>query len=265
MVINRYDVATQKWTGLHSNLINGEGLRNAYWQACTDKSGTVHLSWMWRESADVASNHDLCYARSRAGGKTWERSTDEKYSLPVTAATAEYAVRIPQNSELINQTSMAADDEGRPFIATYWREGNETVPQYRLVYLDGKSWRTLAFNFRRTPFSLSGVGTKRIPIARPQVMTGSRRNKTALLMVFRDAERGNKVSAVVMNGVKKQKWNVLDLTTESVGSWEPTYDTELWKEKGLLHLFVQNVEQADAEGKADLPAQTVKVLQWKPW
>ncbi|MBD0288522.1 MAG: neuraminidase, partial [Flavisolibacter sp.] len=55
-----------------------------------------------------------------------------------------------------------------------------------------------------------------------------------------------------------------DLTPTTVGSWEPTYDTELWKEKGMLHLFVQNVEQVDAEGKADIPPQMVEVLEWAP-
>ena len=34
--------------------------------------------------------------------------------------------------------------------------------------------------------------------------------------------------------------------------------------KRLLNLFVQKVEQADAEGKADLPLEMVKVLEWNP-
>ena len=33
-----------------------------------------------------------------------------------------YACRLPQNCELINQTSMSADAGGNPYIATYWRE-----------------------------------------------------------------------------------------------------------------------------------------------
>ena len=59
-------------------------------------------------------------------------------------------------------------------------------------------------------------------------------------------------------------WNVIDLSSTSVGLWEPTYDTELWKEKHLLHLFLQNVEQLDAEGKANMPPQMVRVLEWDP-
>ncbi|KAA3439580.1 BNR repeat-containing protein [Rufibacter hautae] len=264
LVINSYDLKTQQWTQLHSNLINGEGKRNAYWQAYLDKKGTLHVSWVWRESPDVASNHDLGYARSLDGGKTWEKSTGEKYTLPITEATAEKALIIPQNSELINQTSMAADEQGNPFIATYWREAGSTIPQYHLVYHDGKSWKSLALGFRKTPFSLSGVGTKRIPIARPQIMVKNAGDNASVLMIFRDEERGSKASALIINKLSDPKWALLDLTRESLGSWEPTYDTELWKEKQVLNLFVQKVEQIDGEGQTAIPPQSIQVVEWKP-
>ena len=264
LVINRYDLLTKKWQQLHSNLIDGEGQRNAYWQACTDSKGTIHLSWVWRESPDVASNHDLCYARSKDGGKTWEKSNGEKYSLPITAGTAEYAWQIPQKSELINQTSMNADEDGNPFIATYWRETNASTPQYHLVYHNGKSWKERALNFRQTAFSLSGQGTKRIPIARPQVLVKGSGKRLSALLIFRDEERGSKASAVVIKNLQKKKWKVVDLSSASLGAWEPTYDTELWKEKKIMHLFVQKVEQVDGEGSANVPPQMIYVLEWKP-
>jgi len=264
MVINTYDTNTRQWTQLHSNLINGEGKRNAYWQAYIDGKGIIHVSWVWRESPDVASNHDLSYARSTDGGKTWEKSTGEKYDLPITEATAEKAWIIPQNSELINQTSMGANDEGHPYIATYWREAGSDIPQYHLVYHNGQAWQSLQLDFRKTPFSLSGVGTKRIPIARPQVLVKNAGNNTSVLMLFRDEERDNKASAVVINKISDPKWSIVDLTQQSLGSWEPTYDTELWKEKKILNLFVQKVEQVDGEGRANLPPQPIQVVAWKP-
>ncbi|MDQ3846635.1 MAG: BNR repeat-containing protein [Bacteroidota bacterium] len=264
LVINQYNKRTKQWVQLHSNLIDGEGQRNAYWQACVDQRGTVHISWVWRESPDVASNHDLCYARSKDGGKIWEKSTGEKYRLPVTAATAEYVCRIPQNSELINQTSMFADASGNPYIATYWRDSGSTVPQYHLVYKKGSQWKTQNLGIHKTAFSLSGVGSKRIPISRPQIISWQKGNVLSAALLFRDEERGNKVSAAICNDLSRSEWQVKDLTPTTVGSWEPTYDTELWKEKGMLHLFVQNVEQVDAEGKADIPPQMVEVLEWAP-
>ncbi|MYM71185.1 neuraminidase [Duganella sp. FT134W] len=260
LIINRYDVATQRWTRLHTNLITGEGKRNAYWQAFLDHRGTLHVSWVWRESPDVASNHDMAYARSRDGGVTWERSDGTPYQLPISAASAEYALHIPQNSELINQTSMAADQDGHPYIASYWRDAGSSVPQYHVIFNTGTAWQARSLDFRKTPFSLGGQGTKRIPIARPQIMVG----KAGALLVFRDEERGSRVSVASSADVLRGPWQVQDLTTFSVGAWEPSYDTELWRRNGTLSLFVQNVQQVDGEGQAIVPPQPVQVLDWQP-
>jgi hypothetical protein len=260
LIINRYDVATQRWTRLHTNLISGEGKRNGYWQAFLDHRGTLHVSWVWRESPDVASNHDMAYARSRDGGVTWERSDGTPYALPINAASAEYALRIPQNSELINQTSMAADSEGRPYIASYWRDAGSTVPQYHVIYHTGAAWQVRALDFRKTSFTLGGQGTKRIPIARPQIMVG----KAGALLVFRDEERGSKVSVASARDIAGGAWQVQDLTASSVGAWEPSYDTELWRRDGILSLFVQKVQQVDGEGQASVPPSAVTVLDWTP-
>ncbi len=264
LIINQYNTKTQTWAQLSNNLISGEGKRNAYTQACVDAKGTIHVSWVWRESPDVASNHDMCYARSVDGGKTWEKSTGEKYQLPITAATAEYAVKIPQKSELINQTSMTADAAGNPYIATYWCDSGTTVPQYHIVYKNGSSWKTSNLGFRKTAFSLSGGGTKSIPVSRPQILVSPKKHHLAVLLIFRDAERGSKVSAAISSDIEKGKWVLKDLTNQAVDAWEPSYDTELWHKKSILNLFIEKVEQVDGEGKASIPPQMVQVLEWKP-
>ncbi|MEO6731156.1 MAG: BNR repeat-containing protein [Ferruginibacter sp.] len=264
LVINKYDLGTKKWATVQNNLVDGEGKRNAYWQACTDATGTIHVSWVWRESPDVASNHDMCYARSRDGGKTWERSTGVQYALPINATTAEYVCRIRQKSELINQTSMVADESGHPFIATYYKDFGDSIPQYHVIYKTGSSWKVQNLGFRTTAFSLSGTGTKRIPISRPQIITWKSGKRLSAAIIFRDAERGDKASVATIADIKKGKWKLSDLSTIPLGSWEPSYDTERWKEKTVLNLFIQNVVQADAEGDSATPPQLVQVLEWDP-
>lgn len=262
-VINRYDIATQKWKQLHSNLIDGEKRRNAYWQAFVDLNGTIHLSWVWRESPDVSSNHDMCYAASTNGGITWQKSTGEKYNMPINVATAEVISLIPQKSELINQTSMFADEKGNPIIASYWRDTNDSIPQFHIIYKLNNVWTTQNLGFRKTAFTLSGTGSKQIPISRPQIVTWQKGNRTAAALIFRDEERGKKVSLAINKNIAKNKWRVTDITKYSVGSWEPSFDTELWKQTKKMHLFVQFTEQIDGEGKADIGPQMVKILECK--
>lgn len=264
LVINRYDRARKKWSRLQDNLIDGQGARNAYWQAHLDRNGVLHVSWVWRETADVATNHDLCYARSRDGGVTWEKSDGSRYALPIDAATAELAQAIPQNSELINQTSMAADDLGRPYIATYWRSAGSTVPQYRVVYRDSLSWKSVQVSQRTTAFSLSGVGTKKIPISRPQLAVSSTTDSVAASLVFRDVERGSKVSMFRTGNLARNRWAVSDLTSTPVDSWEPSFDTDLWNASRILHLYVQRAGQGDGETSVVLDPQPASILEWKP-
>ena len=293
LVMNRYDLKTRSWSRLHDVLIDGEDRRSAYWQLCMDKAGTIHLSWVWRDTWGVETNHDMCYARSRDGGKTWEKSTGEPYALPITAATAEYACRIPQNSELINQTGMAADDEGRPYIATYWRSAGDSVPQYRIVWNDGRRWHASQVTRRTKPFTLSGGGTKMIPISRPRLIVDGGK----AFMLFRDEERGSRVSMLIASlsadkssadkgqadegradkqtsrqdkspgllvsdcSSAEMSAEIIDLTDFPVDAWEPTLDTELWTHRRKLHVFVQRTGQGDGERSVDIEPQMVNVLE----
>lgn len=262
LVMNRYTLKSKTWTQIQSNLIDGENSRNAYWQAFVDHKGVIHISWVWRETWDVSTNHDLCYARSTDGGKTWINSSNQPYKLPITASSAEYACKIPQNSELINQTSMTADSKGNPYVATYWREQGSDIPQYHVVFFDGKKWNSINLNFRKTAFSLKGGGTKSIPISRPQIVAYLKGKQVNLYLLFRDEERGSKVSIAKCSDVNNNKWIIEDLTTFPVGAWEPTYDTELWKDKKQLNIFVQKAVQIDGEGKADVAPEKVQILEF---
>lgn len=260
LVMNRYDVKTRKWSRVQDVLIDGERKRNAYWQLYVDAKGIIHVSWVWRETPDVATNHDLCYARSADGGRTWEKSTGEIYTLPITIANAEVACQIPQRSELINQTSMTADANGHPYIATYWRDTDSQIPQYRLVWHDGTTWRQEQVGDRKTPFSLSGGGTKCIPIARPRLAIREKDGALEAYYIFRDVERGSRVSVAYTANLGFDPWNVKDLTDFPVEAWEPSHDTELWKQQGRLDIYVQCAYQGDGEKSVTVEAQPVYVL-----
>ncbi len=260
-VINKYNLSEKKWERLHDVLIDGEGQRNAYWQSCVDALGTIHVSWVWRETWDVASNHDMCYAKSTDNGVTWQKSTGEIYTIPITAATAEYAAKIPQKSELINQTSMFADSHGRPYITTYYTPKGTNIPQFHLIYLDSTGWNTKQITNRITAFSLSGGGTKKIPISRPQIIANDSKEELEVYLIYRDIERDSKVSVNKSINLDSNIWEVYDLTDFSVENWEPTYDTELWKDSSILNIFVQKVGQGDSEGLESLPAQPVYILE----
>lgn len=264
LVMNHYSIKTGKWNRLQDNLLNGEGKRNAYWQAYIDKKGWIHISWVWRESPNVASNHDLAYAVSKDFGCTWQNSLGRIYDLPIDYSTAEYAVKIPENSALINQTSMGADDKGNPFIVSYWQNSDETTPQYKLVYNIDGTWNSKSFDFRKEPFVLGGFGTKEIPMSRPQIFVRGNGKNSSVDILFREKERGHKMSVLRIADLKKDSYSVVDILQDDLGAWEPTIDTELWKKKKKASVFVQSVSQVDGEGIADRESTLIKVVDWKP-
>lgn len=264
LVLNRLDAKHSKWSRVHDNLVDGEKTRNAYSQIAVDSKGRTHLSWVWRETGDVATNHDLCYARSDDGGTTWAKSSGEKYQIPINASTAEYVWKVPQKSELINQTSMTADASGNPYIATYWRDAGSVIPQFRVIYFDGRNWHSSQVSNRTTPFSLSGGGTKRIPISRPQIAVDAANGKKRVIVIFRDEERGSRVSASISTDLAAGRWNTIDLDNSDVGIWEPSFDQNLWYRGKKLNIFVQKVGQGDGEKLEDMPPQMISILEWKP-
>jgi hypothetical protein len=244
LVMNRYDVRKRQWRRIQDNLIDGENERNAYWQAFVSRNGTLHLSWVWREEPDVATNHDMGYARSRDGGVTWEKATGEKYTLPIRAGNAEYAKMIPQQSELINQTSMSATEDDQPVIATYWREQGTTIPQFFIIWYDGKEWKHQQVSKRTVPFSLNGGGTKSIPMSRPQVVVSGKAKDMKPSVIYRDNERGHMITIAARKG---KTWTYRDLIPITNSAWEPSYDLDYFNKAGVLRLFVQDVGQGDGE------------------
>ena len=231
---------------------------------CTGTKGAIHISWVWRESGDVATNQDMGYAKSEDGGKTWLKSSGENYQLPITADNAEYAARIPQGHELGNTMSMCADGKGRPYIATYFRPKDTKVPQYHLIHNDGSKWHTSQISNRNTPFSLGGCGTRRIPISRPRIVADSSGVTDKVYMLFRDHERGDRISVARCDDLSKLTWEFKDLTDFSVDMWEPSYDTEMWDRSKILHIYVQKVGQGDEERTEAIPPSEISVLEYKP-
>lgn len=267
LVLNRFSVKEEKWTRLQNNLISGEDRLSPYWQAVVDSKDRLHISWVWRETPDVKTNFNMNYAVSSDGSFTeFRKSTGEKYSLPITESTCEVIREIPQGSALINQTSMNVDDEDKPFIASYWRE--EGAVQYHLLRFDGKNWKCENTNLRKTDFELSSVGTKKIPIARPQILVDGAGKDTKVILLLRDEERGSKVSAAVFDydstAARFKLREYSDLTDFGVGVWEPDFDMNLWKKEKRINVLVQNCFYSpDTATNSVIRAEDVYVLELK--
>ena len=102
---------------IDKNWSGGDQTVNAYPHPLVIKNGRRHLTWCWRDTPDPKTCHDLCYAYSDDGGKTWCNNLGEVIGLRgerfITADSPSVAVwKIPPGSRFVNGGSMAVDDFG---------------------------------------------------------------------------------------------------------------------------------------------------------
>jgi BNR repeat-containing family member/PEP-CTERM motif len=251
--LNRYDTDTDTWSALQTPLFDGiSSSVNAYFNSLAfDSQGVLHATWTDRSTPAFQTNHNIYYARSADQGATWTKMDGTPYTMPITESTAELVVPIPENSTLINQTSMAVDKNDHPVVATWWAPGTEQgdfTRQYMLSYYDGAAWQTSQISNRPVE-PLQSDATVR-DLGRPIVMVDDN-NRTIVVM------RYDQHSDVVTVGYSEdnQNWNLVDLTAEGLGDWEPTYDAALWQRENKLHLLYQPVGLGST-------SSTISVLEW---
>lgn len=251
--LNRYNTATGSWSAVQHPLFDGiTSSVNAYFNTLAfDSQGELHATWTDRSTPAFQTNHNIYYARSPDAGVTWTKMDGTPYVMPITEPTAELVVPIPEQSTLINQTSMAVDRNDNPLVASWWApgasQGNHTR-QYMLSYYDGANWQTSQISNR--PLEPKQTDATVRDLARPIVMVDDD-NRTVVVM------RYDQRSDVVTVGYSEdnQNWNLVDLTATGLGDWEPTYDAELWKRENKLHLLYQPVGLGST-------SSTISVLEW---
>lgn len=266
LVLNRYTTASGLWSTVQPNLIDGEGQRSPYADLTVDRRGNLHLAWIWRDSPDVATNHDLAYATSTDGGATWTRSDGTKLPLPITAANAEYAHRIPSQRNLMNPPSIDTDGAGRPFICSYWSVDEKAAPRFNIVRLTPAGWTLIPGPTRERPFTLAGTGTKRPPISRAALVVDTTWDRLGLHLIYRDDDRGSQIMLASSAGHEGGEWRIRELHSQSVGGWEPSLDPVAWRRLNQAHLLVQSAEQRDGDDAkaAAAPAAPIGSLIWSP-
>ncbi len=160
-IYNTYDVRTRTWRRLLDEpLLDGRGAMNAY-PVGPDRGadGRFHLCWVWRDTPDCNTNHDVSYARSR-DLVHWETAAGEAVELPMTVETPGLIVDpVPPGGGAINgNTRIGFDSQGRP-IVTYHKFDERGFTQVYNARYEGGRWRiyrTSDWNYR---WSFEGGGT----------------------------------------------------------------------------------------------------------
>jgi putative BNR repeat neuraminidase len=140
-IYNIYDSQTRLWRRLLDQpLLDGRGLMNAYPVGPTrGADGVFDLCWVWRDTSDCSTNHDVSYARSK-DLVHWETVAGEPIALPITLETSGVVVDpVPAGGGVINGNTRVGFDRQRRPILTYHKFDAEGKTQvYNARYEAGR-------------------------------------------------------------------------------------------------------------------------------
>jgi hypothetical protein len=159
-IFNAYSTANKTWSRLlGSALTDGEGQRNAYPVGPVQgPDGLFHLVWVWRDTPDASTNHDLSYART-ADLLNWQKAGGQAVALPMRLSTAEVVDPVPSGGGMINNnTKVGFDAEMRPIVAYHKYDQSGNTQLYNARFENG-AWvvhQTSSWTYR---WNFGGNGT----------------------------------------------------------------------------------------------------------
>lgn len=142
-IYNRWDRAARRWVRmLDRPLTDGQGLMNAYLhEPVLGPDGLFHLSWVWRNTPDCKTNHDLSYAVS-ADLIHWRSAAGDAIELPMTLQTPGVIVDpIPAEGGIINGSGKVGFDSQGRVILTYHKFDAGGKTQAYNTRWEGDGWK----------------------------------------------------------------------------------------------------------------------------
>jgi len=218
-ILVHYDEETQQWTKTVPALTNGRDRNptcNAYPFAAVSKGGTAksgilednegiwHIAWCWRETPDVVTNFDVCYAKSPDRGISWNTWDGHKLDLPITPENAGVVESIAQKTGLMNGGTLVVDSKGLPYIS-YTRFDQDGYNQLYVATPVNGRWKIIQLTDWKHRFYFEGRGTipKSPPVPRLHIT------------------EGGKIQVTYSNAHAKPKKGQFVLTTEQLHAARP--------------------------------------------
>lgn len=249
---NTYDTASKKWTRLFDTpMFDGQDLMNAYFIGpVLGPDGFYHISWMWRDTPDCSTNHDLSYVRSK-DMRHWENSRGEPVKLPITIKTGEIIDNAQPGGGLLNPAQRIGFDNEKRIIISYGKydkDGNWQLYNVRLEKDGWKYYQTSDWHYR-WDFKGGGSIIGEISFSGIEIQDGK------LVQTYRHIKEGS------------GRWFLNEQTLKPVGKAPSPvqYPKELGKkELDFPNVFVRSAWDIQNKDEApDTGSETRFVMYWE--
>jgi len=142
-IYNVYNTDTKTWKRmLDTPLTDGQGLMNAYQtQPKVLKDGWYHMYWVWRDTPDCSTNHDLSYMKS-PDLKNWYDVFGDQINMPATIDQRSLIVDpIPPKGGIINLAAKMVLDEKNNPVFVYHKYDSVGNLQFYTAQIQDEKWK----------------------------------------------------------------------------------------------------------------------------
>lgn len=234
--------------------------RNAYLNGLTyDRRARLHVTWCWRETSDPMTNHDLAYAWSKDGGRTWFGNSGtvlgRRQTEVITVETTEARiVKLDMRRGLINATTQAADHRGRIHLATFHLpDGTESPANWETTRRAARFfhyWRDDRGTWRRNEMPFIG--------SRPQLWFDPADN--AYLVFVGDRFTPSPFLSVAAASARK-RWTDWRIIHEQRGPFAGQPQVDRHAPAGVLSVYIQEAAAGTNHTSSRLRVITFKAAR----
>lgn len=247
---NVYEESTSTWGRLIGEpLLSGQGEMNAYASVpALGPDGRFHMVWVWRDTPDCATNHDLSYARSD-DLLHWTDSAGRPLALPITLKTGEVVDPTPPGGGLLNvNRELGFDNAGRPVI-TYHKYGADGSLDIYAARRQAGGWKIVRVSdWKGYRWEFGGGGTI---IAEVKVGAVQAIGEERLTLTYRSA-RGSGT------------WVLDEATLRPIpGAVTPKSQPSLPREVAVLESTFPAMQKRTAADSGTAPSNARYVLVWE--
>ncbi|MHC4087856.1 MAG: BNR repeat-containing protein [Planctomycetota bacterium] len=141
-IYNIYDTETRKWSRfLDKPLVDGQGRMNAYLlDPVKSTDGWYHFTWVWRDTGNASTNHDLSYMKTQ-DMVHWYNAFGDQLKLPLTIDNKSVIIDpIPAKGGIINGSGQVGFDSSGRTVITYHKFDENGFTQAYSARLENNKW-----------------------------------------------------------------------------------------------------------------------------
>lgn len=207
-----------------------------------DSRGRLHVTWCWRETPDLKTNHDLMYAFSDDRGRTWQNNAGKAIAnsgpAPIRVDSPGVIVApIAHGWGMMNQLTQDVDGQGRVHVILWHNPPDAPGPNHDLnAWRYYHYWRDRASQWHRQGLPFFG--------RKPRLVVDEAGDALLVFnkgtdLEYHEQDRGGKLHVAAATAREQWRdWRVVHTSTrEYVG--EPRVDMLRWQAQRVLSVYVQ--------------------------